>query len=147
MDRTSAFSITPSKPLISSRCVSSLVTTPPRAPTINGLDLFTDHDGVGVTPTIAWQKPSVGQPTAYVINIDHWELDSFSGGLSPVVSLIVPGDVTSVRVPARVLESGEHYMMQIDAMYQAGQDVRLHSLNTVGVPSGTASVITGTFVP
>lgn len=121
--------------------------SPPRAPTINGMDLFTDHDGVGVTPTIAWQKPSVGQPTAYVINIEHWELDTVSLGISPVVSLIVPGDVTSIRVPARVLERGEHYVMQIDAMSQAGQDVRLHSLNTVGVPSGTASVITGTFVP
>jgi hypothetical protein len=32
VDRRSAFSITPSKPLNSSRCVSSLVTTPERAP-------------------------------------------------------------------------------------------------------------------
>jgi hypothetical protein len=121
--------------------------SPPRAPTINGLDLFTDHDGVGVTPTIAWQKPSLGQPTAYIINIERWELQSTYGNLLPVMSLIVPGDVTSIRVPARVLESGEHYLLQIDAMYQAGQDVRVHSLNTVGIPSGTASVVTATFVP
>lgn len=121
--------------------------SPPRAPTINGMDLFTDHDGVGVTPTIAWQKPSVGQPTAYVIDIERWELSTVSGELVPLVSLIVPGGVTSIRVPARVLESGEHYMLQIEAISQAGQDVRVHSLNTVGLPSGTASVITGTFVP
>lgn len=121
--------------------------SPPRAPTINGMNLFKDHDGVGVTPTIAWQKPSVGEPTAYVIDISHWELSSVSGELVPLVSLIVPGDVTSVRVPPRVLESGEHYMMQIEAVYQAGQDVRVHSLNTLGLPSGTASVVTGTFVP
>ncbi|HTL33678.1 MAG TPA: hypothetical protein VL326_11165, partial [Kofleriaceae bacterium] len=121
--------------------------SPPRAPTINGLDLFTDHDGVGVTPTIAWQKPSLGQPTAYALNIPHWDHDQVGGQLSPVASLIVPGDVTSVRVPARVLQSGEHYMMQIEAISQAGQDVRVHSLNTFGLPSGSASVITGTFVP
>ena len=121
--------------------------SPPRAPTINGMDLFHDHDGVGLTPTIAWQKPSVGQPTAYVINIQHWQLAATYGNLSPLLALIVPGDVTSIRVPARVLESGEHYMLQIDAMYQMGQDVRVHSLNTFGIPSGTASVVTGTFVP
>lgn len=121
--------------------------SPPRTPTINGMDLFTDHDGVGLTPTIAWQKPAMGQPTAYIIDIQHWELDSVSGGLAPVASLIVPGDVTSIKMPARVLQSGEHYMLQIDAMSQAGQDVRVHSLNTLGVPSGTAGIITGTFVP
>jgi hypothetical protein len=121
--------------------------SPPRLPTINGMNLFKDHDGVGVTPTIAWEKPSVGQPTAYAIDIQHWELSSVSGELTQVVSLIVPGDVTSIRVPPRVLESGEHYMLQIEAISQAGQDVRVHSLNTLGIPFGLASVITGTFVP
>jgi hypothetical protein len=121
--------------------------SPPRAPTINGMDLFVDHDGVGVTPTIAWQKPTVGQPTAYAITIEHWELNSISGQLVYVASLIVPGDVTSIQVPARVLESGEHYMLQIEAISQAGQDVRVHSLNTVGIPSGSASVVTASFTP
>ena len=121
--------------------------SPPRSPTIGGLDLFGDHDGVGLTPSIAWQKPAVGEPTAYILTIERWELQVGDASLAPVASLVVPGDVTSVRMPARVLQPGEHYLMQIAAVTQQGQDVRVHSLYPMSIPYGFAAAITGTFSP
>lgn len=121
--------------------------SPPRSPTIEGADLFGDHDGVGLTPTIAWQKPSIGEPTAYIITIEQWELSVGNATFAPVASLVVPGDVTTVRLPSRLLEPGQHYLLQIAAYMQQGQDVRKHSLYELAVPSGFAPVITGNFSP
>ena len=121
--------------------------TPPRHPTIAGMDLFADHDGVGSFPTIAWSAPAQGTPTAYIVRVLHWSIDPT--GTSPVVvaTLIVPGDVTSVRMPDRVLAPGEHYFLDLAAISQRGQDVRVHSLYTLGVPYGFAEAFTNTFSP
>jgi hypothetical protein len=121
--------------------------TPPRTPSIDGKTLFADHDGMGLTPTISWSAPAQGTPTAYVITVLSWQLQFNNSGLLPVATLIVPGDVTSVRMPDRVLVPGERYLLRLAAISQAGQDVRTHSLYTLGTPYGYAELWGNTFSP
>jgi hypothetical protein len=121
--------------------------TAPRTPTINGLDLFSDHDGVGVTPTIRWSAPAHGTPIAYVMTVERWEIDIGNADLADVATLIVPGDVTRIQMPARMLALGEHYVLRIAAISQPGLDVRTHSLYSLGLPYGYADLFTGTFSP
>ncbi len=121
--------------------------TPPLAPQLDGHDLFTDLTGVGTTPTVSWSPPRIGRADAYVISLERWDVLYLNTVPSPMATLIVPGDVTSVRLPARLLESGESYLMQIAAISLPGLDVRRHSLYTLGVPFATAPLITNTFSP
>jgi hypothetical protein len=121
--------------------------TPPRAPQIDGHDLFSDATGVGETPMLAWSPPATGQPTAYVVLFRRWDLQFNDPELIDDSTLIVPGDVTSVRVPAHVLDPGVQYLVHIAAISQPGQDVRVHSLYALGIPFGYAELVTNTFAP
>ncbi|MCE9571872.1 MAG: hypothetical protein K8W52_01830 [Deltaproteobacteria bacterium] len=121
--------------------------SPPRAPRIAQRDLFTDQTGVGLTPTLSWTAPAVGTPTAYIIQVLRWELDFEAASFAPQGTLVVPGDVTSVRMPAHMLEPSRHYVLIIEALQQQDQDVRTHGLYTVQVPYGSAQLVTATFTP
>jgi hypothetical protein len=121
--------------------------TPPTHPMIAGMDMFADHDGVGLTPMIAWSPPAHGTPTAYLIRVERWLIQPGNSSPVDVATLVVPGDVTQVRMPDRILVPGERYLIDIAALSQAGQDVRVHSLYTLGVPSGFAELFGNTFAP
>jgi hypothetical protein len=123
------------------------IVTPPLAPMIEGMDLFADHDGVGLTPMISWSPPAHGTPVAYVLTVEHWEIQIGNVDFANVATLIVPGDVTTIRMPARMLDAGEHYALRIAAIAQPGVQVRTHSLYTLGLPYGYADVFTNTFSP
>jgi len=125
----------PSEPLVSA----------PRAPTIDGRDLFADQEGVDLTPTVAWTAPAVGTPDAYVLTVEHWELQFAFADVGEIATLIVPGNVTSVRLPDHVLEAGEHYLIRIASLAQPGVDVRTRSLYTLGLPYGYADLVSNTF--
>jgi hypothetical protein len=123
------------------------VVTPPRAPQIEGADLFAEHAGVGTSPALSWTAPAHGAPTAYVISILRWDIQFGFADLADAGTLIVPGDVTSVRIPARMLEVGEHYVIRIAAITHAGGDIRTHSLYTVGLPFAYADTVGNTISP
>ena len=126
------------------RPIEPLVTAP-RNPTIDGRDLFADQDDIGPTPAIAWQAPAQGTPDAYVITVERWELQFGIADVGEVATLIVPGNVTSVRIPDHVLEATEHYLIRIAAIAQPGTEVRTRSLYSLGLPYGYADLISNTF--
>ena len=121
--------------------------TPPRQPRLAGLDLFADHDRVGFAPTLSWAPPAQGTPTAYLVTIHRWEVQVGQSDLAPVATLIVPGDVTSIRLPARLLEPGERYVLELTSLAFRGADVRTHSIYTMGLPFGRAELFGNTFSP
>jgi hypothetical protein len=121
--------------------------TPPRAPQIDGRDLFADETAVGETPVLSWSAPAVGQPSAYVVALRRWDVQFQQASLADAGTLIVPGDVTSVRIPAHVLDAGAQYLVHIAAISQQGQDVRVNSLYTAAIPFGYAELVTNTFSP
>jgi hypothetical protein len=123
--------------------------TPILAPTIAGHDLFGDSTGVGLTPVIAWQPPRVGTATAYQVQIIEALMNppaGFRPGWYIVANLWVPGDVTSVRVPAGVLETGTTYAIIARSYAQPGQDVKTWPTRT-GAVAAFADAITARFTP
>jgi hypothetical protein len=123
--------------------------TPLRAPTIAGRDLFTNTTGVGLTPQLAWQPPRIGTPTAYQIQIIEANANPpppFRPGWYITGNLYVPGDVTSVRVPANMLHTGTTYAIIARTIAQPGMDVRTWPTRT-GAVAAFADAITGTFTP
>lgn len=117
----------------------------PRTPTIDGRDLFADQDDIDPTPTIAWTAPAIGTPDAYLVTVQRWELQVGIADVGQVATLVVPGDVTSVRLPDHVLEGGGHYLIVIESLAQPGIAVRTQSLFTVGLPLGLANLVSNTF--
>ena len=129
------------------------IISPARNPTIAGQDLFEDQNGVGLTPRIAWQPPAIGTPTAYFLDIYRWDFTYDSSSQQQLASLtlwaelVVPGDVTSVRVPDRVLDPGGQYLIGITAQHAEGQDLRTGSPSYDSVPLGVAALVGNTFTP
>lgn len=123
--------------------------TPIRAPMIAGRDAFGDNAGVGITPEISWQAPSTGTPTAYGLTIIEAVPNPpppFRPGWYLTANLWVPGDVTSVRVPADVLRDGTTYSIIFRALAQPGQDLTARPTRNSAV-SAFADAILGRFTP
>jgi hypothetical protein len=120
-----------------------------RAPTLAGKDLFAELTGVGATPVLAWQPPALGEPTSVLITLAQAIPEppgSYPPGWYTAASFVVPGDVTSVRLPPGVLREGEHYVLVIKAIRQVGQDVRVAPHRTY-VEFAFAEAVTSPFTP
>jgi hypothetical protein len=123
--------------------------TPVRAPTIAGQDAFKDNNGVGLTPVIAWQAPATGTATAYGLQIIEAVTNPpppFRPGWYVTGNLWVPGDVTSVRVPADLLKKDTTYSIVFHAFAQPGQDITARPTRS-GATSAFADAIVGRFTP
>ncbi|MCE9571871.1 MAG: hypothetical protein K8W52_01825 [Deltaproteobacteria bacterium] len=136
---TAAFGAAPVAPMV----------TPPRAPTINGRDLFAPQTAVGLQPTIAWTAPAVGVPTSYELSLSEAFVSGLQGNGLTVredATLIVPGDVTSITLPRETLADGVMYTLRIRAVLRTGQAVKTAPFRS-GVPYGYADVLTSFFTP
>lgn len=81
--------------------------------TVNGLSASQPVSGVGLTPTIAWQAPVVGNATSYAIDLMEAWANADGVDSKPVVSWIQAG--TSLTVPAGLMEAGKVYFVAIMA--------------------------------
>lgn len=120
-----------------------------RAPRLAGRDAFTALAGVGTTPELAWSPPAIGTPTAYHIKIIEAYThppEPYRPGWYIAAELMVPGDVTSVRLPADLLREGATYGAVIRTFAQPGQDVATQPFRTRGT-AGFADAILGPFTP
>ena len=91
---------------------------PVRSPTIDGADLFASQVNVSVTPTIAWQVPSIGAPKQYVVQISQLTLVKVPSANNKTVSTQVATFHTpdpSVAVPAGLLQPNAFYVVRITA--------------------------------
>ncbi|MDR3669558.1 MAG: hypothetical protein P4L36_01870 [Holophaga sp.] len=85
-------------------------------PTINGNSLFTPQQGVGLTPTLSWTAPARGVPTAYLVT--PFQLSNVGGitySNQLAARLFLPGTMTSVTLPADILQAGNAYYFLITA--------------------------------
>ena len=123
--------------------------TPIRMPEIAGRDAFADNDGVGLTPVISWQAPTTGMATTYGLTIIEAVTNPtppFRPGWYITGNLWVPGDVTSVRVPADLLREGTTYSIVFHAIAQPGQDLTVRPSHN-GAATAFADAIIGRFTP
>jgi hypothetical protein len=121
--------------------------SPVKSPTINGNNLFNNQTGVTLTPTLAWTAPDKGTPQAYIVYI--YKLTNASGITDGerVGRLYLPGTMTSVQLPAGILETGQAYCVQIRAYAQSGYDPTTAPFKSGRFPYGYAEQISNVFQP
>lgn len=104
---------------------------PPLDPRIGGADAFQPQQGVGLTPVLSWEPPSLGSPTEYVILLHR--LDVELGWLVQEARIATTG--TELLLPAGLLEPGERYVAIVFASTGTHDD------------RSSASVLTALFAP
>lgn len=128
----------PTRPLIA----------PVRSIRIEGRDARSQLAEVGFTPEVSWEKPAFGTPSSFQIDvIEPGPGDLAMGGLwSAAGSLVVPGDVTSIRLPPDLLRPGGWYALRIRAITQPDDEAETAPLRR-SLPYGWADALTETFTP
>jgi hypothetical protein len=113
--------------------------SPVAKPTVEGGDFFAGGTISTVTPTLAWQAPSLGQPSRYEVAV-FWLSTSNGGTVQTLAGTIVTAD-TSVKIPTGLLQLNKTYAFRIEATVTTGGGLPLK-----GYPPGaTADAISGMF--
>lgn len=123
--------------------------TPIRLPAIADHNGFSPQSGVGVTPVVRWAPPAVGTPTSYNLKVIQAVVDPpapYFPGWYVAAELVLPGDVTQIRLPADLLVPGNTYGIVVRAFDQPGQDVENRPFYQRAT-AGFADAILGPFVP
>ena len=100
-------------------------------------------------PAVRWSAPAIGTATSYELHL--LELDraaTLFGGASlhEDAELIVPGDVTSITLPADLLAPGTLYVFRIRAIAR-GNETAATAPFRAGMPLGYADFYTEYFQP
>jgi hypothetical protein len=113
----------------------------PRAPRVNGRDLFARQDGVGPTPTLSWGEPVPGAADGYTLQIVRLE----PGGIPPwtYLAAIDTADV-AVELPPGILETGREYIAVIRAFKRG---VRVSAPLRIDLPLDEGIQVTAKFTP
>lgn len=92
-----------------------------RAPTINGNSLYSANTGIGLTPTLAWQAPTIGTPSFYEVEVWRIYADGDGAGQNARVAYFI-SDQTTLTLPAGVLATGQSYVFGISARKSSRSD-------------------------
>jgi hypothetical protein len=84
--------------------------TPPRHLRVAGQDATGMVVGTGLSPTVEWEAPSVGKPSAYFLNVYQ---EDHVGELQLVGVFIT--DLTRLTIPPSVLEPATRYLVLLTA--------------------------------
>jgi hypothetical protein len=112
-----------------------------RAPRVNGLDLFTRQDGVGLTPTLSWGVPVPGPADGYTVQLVR--LDGVGSPPWTYVAGIDTGE-TTLELPPGILEAGKEYLAVIRA-YRRG--VKVRAPLRIDLPLDEGVQVTAKFTP
>jgi hypothetical protein len=118
-------------------------TSPPRHPTVAGLDGLAPQAGVGATPRLAWNAPDMGDTGSYAVSLYALGVSGSSTRLTLVATFRVRG--RHLDVPDGLLQAGTSYTAAISAIDTPTFDWSkpLHQK----FPSATASVVLAAFTP
>lgn len=122
----------------------------PRNVTINGLPApFTQlNTGVGATPVIAFEPPTLGTPTSYLVRVNEIvEVvnEGFSFFRLNQRTASFYGTSTTVTLPEGVLRPGKLYYLEVSAI--ADEPALSPSLLRRGSHSLSATTVTGVITP
>lgn len=104
---------------------------------INGLSLMQPQTGVGTTPLLAWDPPTLGTAVYYTVTI--FNLTRQVG----VASFLTTR--TNLQVPPQLLNAGEQYLFWLGTASWPGFD--LSKPKTMGWPNGRSALISETVIP
>jgi hypothetical protein len=125
---------------------------PVRSPTIAPFgssttnNLLANVSGVGLTPVIQWQSPSIGTPTAYAIAISQLSAAGTVTTVESTATLWTGGTVNSIQIPPGVLTAGQTYVIRIIARSVNGVNGE-SSPYRLSLPFGESDVISGMITP
>ena len=123
----------------------SPVVGPVSSITINGAAFTQAMPGVGTTPTVSWQAPTVGSATDYRVVI--FRLGVNGNGLSTRTRVAgLSTAATSVQVPPGILTAGSTYLLEITALHRSGEDPRANLFKST-FPYGISQVVTYQLTP
>ncbi len=117
--------------------------TPVLNPKINDLGLLADRSGVGLTPTLSWEVPSLGSPSGYIVTI--YRLDAVGNSTEGTVVADLRRPATSGSTPPGILVAGNTYVFRIRVIQQ-GLDM-LSAPYRCTLPYGYADVVSGLITP
>lgn len=114
---------------------------------LDGADASGDLQGVSATPEISLSPPALGTPNVYLVQIARAEAsppEPYRPGWYLEANLWLPGDVTSARIPADLLRSGETYSIIVRAMDAPGLELRTAPFRPT-VEAAWADAVSGAF--
>lgn len=112
---------------------------------INGNPFTQPLSGVGTTPTITWQPPTVGSATDYAVVIWQLGVNSNKGSTRTRVARLSTAS-TTIQLPPGILAPGSTYLLVITALHRAGEDPQANIFKTK-FPYGTSQIVTSQFTP
>ena len=89
---------------------------PVRNPTINGLSLYSNQAGVGLTPTLAWEAPDLGLPQTCHVSVYQLLASGAATTSTFVAQFYLEGNQTSMTLPTGILTPGGTYYFMIGAV-------------------------------
>jgi len=119
-----------------------------RSPKIGGEDLFANRPGVGLTPTLEWTAPAVGQVSFYRIDVTGLEVVSNRTVGRSLASIVTRN--TSLSLPPGILEEGVPFVVTIGAVVstsELGQSLMAEAPFKNGIDRANATLSSGVLTP
>ncbi|MFP2931141.1 hypothetical protein ACLESO_39295 [Pyxidicoccus sp. 3LG] len=93
---------------------------PPRDLTLDGAEGYSSRAFAAGAHVVGWKPPSTGTPEAYTVSLRRLEdLGGFRIAI-PTAQFYLEAGATSVRLPAGLLQPGEHYVVLVRAVEVEG---------------------------
>jgi len=118
--------------------------SPVRDVRIAGKDLRSPQAGVGLSPTVQWDAPAIGQATQYFIALKILTATATRTAATTVATFITKD--RTLQIPSTFLASGATYILSMTAIDFGSVD-RTIDLFGDGLPFESASSVTSTFTP
>lgn len=111
---------------------------------IGGLDASQPLTGVGATPTVSWDAPAVGTPTAYQVQITSVTLLGTTTRLRILAKMFTKQ--LSLQIPDGFLSAGTTYVINIAAIDASGIDITAKP-SQLELPFAASEVATAQLTP
>ena len=118
--------------------------SPPRNVQVNGMSATVPVSGVGMSPVITWQAPTLGTADRYVVQIYRLENQGGMTRFAPVGGVRTKG--TRVVLPPGLLTAGAGHALVISASMNGGIDVEARPFSSSGAEA-LADAVVGPITP
>lgn len=99
----------------------NIVIGPVREIRVNGTSAIGDLANVSTTPRLSWSAPQLGTATGYVVTVHR--LFQVGGSTRDEQVLELVSTSTEVLIPPGYLDSGQSYLVRIDALAMPNTDL------------------------
>jgi hypothetical protein len=123
----------------------SPVVGPASSITINGMAFTQAMSGVGTTPRITWQSPTVGLATDYRVAILLLGVDGQGRAIQTRIATLAT-TATDLQIPPGVLTAGSSYLLEIVSLHRSGEDPQAN-ISKTQFPYGISQLVTYQLTP